>query len=190
VLMAFSIGGEYAKAEAYTFHDIAGLVTVGSSPPNFVTPLAAELEQSSAPDCRKQDRHKLANGSGPPGYALANISIAQKVLFYGPDRDPRDAELLAQGAETSPCGIFTSGQNLLKADLTGVAKINVPVLLTYGQHDGLVGTAGGPYQMRLLTGTKHRRLMIFPGVGHAWFLERQRVKWTDVVVGWLEAHGL
>jgi len=189
-LMAFSIGGEYAKVEAYTFHDIGGLVTVGSSPPNFVTPLAAKLAQSSVPDCRSQDRHKFANGSGPPGYTMANIPIAQKVLFYGPDRDPRDTQLLARGAETSPCGIFSSGLNLLKADRTGLAKINVPVLLTYGQHDGLVGIAGGAYQMRLLTGAKDRHLMIFPGSGHAWFLERQRARWTNMVVGWLETRGL
>ena len=141
-MMAFSIGGEYAKAEAYVFHDINGIVTVGSSPPSFVTPLAAKLAQSSVPDCVKQDRHKNANGTGPPGYSMAATPIAQKVLFY--DKDPRDYAVLAANAEPSPCGIFGSGQQLLKADIKGLPKINVPVLLAYGQHDGLVGTAGGP----------------------------------------------
>lgn len=44
--------------------------------------------------------------------------------------------------------------------------------------------------MHLLTGTKDKTLMILPGAGHAWFLERRRAHWADVIVGWLQARGL
>lgn len=187
-LMAFSIGGEYAKAEIYSFHDASGLILVGSSPPSYSTPLTRQLEASSIPDCRGQLRHKNANETGPPGYAASSIPIAQQVLFY--DRDPRDNAVLATNAEASPCGIFTSGLAELKADAAGLPTINVPVLITYGQHDGLVGTAGGEPQLRQLTGTKDKSLMIFPGAGHAYFLERRAGHWADIIAGWLQARGL
>ena len=74
---------------------------------------------------------------------------------------------------------------------TGLPKIKIPVLLTYGEHDGLVGSAGGRFEFKhQLTGTRDKTLMIFPGAGHAFFIERQHAKWADRIAGWLASRGL
>lgn len=190
-IMAFSIGGEYTTAEVYSFHDVDGLVIVGDSPPKQLLPMAAALQASGYPACKAQNEHKYLNGTGPPGYSMYSTAIAQNVLFYGPNATAVDHTELAQGAETSPCGILTSGLNELKADRAGLPTINIPILFAFGQHDGLVGTAGAEFEIKhILTGSKDRTMMLIPGAGHAWFVERNRQKYLDKVIGWLVARGL
>jgi alpha-beta hydrolase superfamily lysophospholipase len=62
--------------------------------------------------------------------------------------------------------------------------------LALGDHDEVYRTPGPQITFSRFTGSSDRTLMLFPGAGHVFFLERQRATWIRMIAGWLDGHNL
>ena len=114
--------------------------------------------------------------------------VAVKVQWA--EAEPRAERAWIRGLERDPCGLQTSGPTRAVADVTGLPDIKVPVLVAFGERDELIGWLGARVLYDRLSGSRDRKLMLFPGAGHSFFLERRRARWTKQIAGWLEEHDL
>lgn len=186
-IAGFSFGGQYVQAAAYSFPDIDALVVMGWADPFVPSEEGVQFTSGTQLACFNGGEPKFDDGSGPPDYVERPGDLAVKVQWYEPVAPAE--EYWKAHIERDPCGLQTSYGGRFVADMTGLARVHVPVLVADGDHDELVGWLGPRVLFARLTGTPDRTLMLFPGAGHSFFLEKRRAQWTAKIAGWLGKRG-
>lgn len=188
-----SAGAQYAQAATYSplagspSSRIDALIVMGHHDTPVATPEGYLLLSDTA-QCASGGGPKNDDGSGPPHYWLFSRDLAPRVMFYDPD--PRAESEWRRLHERDPCGLISARDEQFNADAQHLDEITVPVLLAYGDHDELFGQPGPQLHEQRFTGSADRKLMLFPGAGHVFFLEKQRDRWIEMIAGWLAGHGL
>ena len=187
-IAGFSFGTQYTQVAAYSFPNVDAVVLMGWGDPFLPSPDGVRFTSASALACFVGGEPKFDDGSGPPGYVKRSGELAVEVQWF--DSEPEAERQWIRSLERDPCGIQTSFGGRLVADLGGLSDIRVPVLVAAGDHDELIGWLAPRVLFNRLTGTGDRTLMLFPGAGHSFFLERQRARWIRQIAGWLGERGL
>jgi pimeloyl-ACP methyl ester carboxylesterase len=187
-IAGFSFGTQYTQVAAYSFGNVDAVVLMGWGDPFMPSLEGVRFTAASALGCFTGGEPKFDDGSGPGGYVKRLGDLAIEVQWF--DSEPQAESQWIRSLERDPCGISTSFPGRLVADLNGLSRIRVPVLVADGDHDELIGWIGPRALFDRLTGTTDRTLMLFPGAGHSFFLERKRARWTTQIAGWLDERGL
>jgi pimeloyl-ACP methyl ester carboxylesterase len=182
-----SFGGQYVQVAAYSFDNIDALVSLGWADPILPSPVGVQFTGSTALTCFLGGERKYDDGSGPNGYVLRPGDLAVGVQWT--DAEPEAEDFWIRSMERDPCGNQTSIPARFVADLSGLSRIKMPVLVVDGTGDELVGWIAPRILFDRLTGTTDKTLMLFPGAGHSFFLERRRAEWTRRISGWLKERG-
>jgi pimeloyl-ACP methyl ester carboxylesterase len=130
-LAGLSAGSYRVLTEAASFGDVDALLPMGGlsfpSPTAFASAIAPAILTCAAGG---EPKH---GDDGPPGYVNVNLAKNQNFLVYNAEPNVRAAALNA--AEYDPCGevntLVTSG--VIDSQLQ--ARITVPVLVVFGDHD-------------------------------------------------------
>jgi pimeloyl-ACP methyl ester carboxylesterase len=182
-----SFGGQYVQVAAYSFPNIDALISLGWADPILPAPVGVQFTSATGLTCFLGGEAKYDDGSGPGGYVLRPGDIAVGVQWT--DAEPKAEDFWIRSMERDPCGNQTSIPARFVADAIGLPRIKIPTLVVDGTGDELVGWIAPHILFSRLTGTDDKTLMLFPGAGHSFFLERRRAEWTRRIAAWLEERG-
>jgi pimeloyl-ACP methyl ester carboxylesterase len=184
VLAGHSVGGAIAELAAHSFDDlgIAGIVSFAWADQGFSD---RTVQQSFDQGSRCLTGGEPSEDGGPGGYA-----------FYGQtEQEFRDnvfasAEPAVVAAATAlrnrdPCG---DAGSLTQAGIVNgrrLERIEVPVLLLFGDRDATFQPGTGERQAAAFSGSPDVTLRTFAGAGHALTLERQAPAVGSALEGWL-----
>jgi pimeloyl-ACP methyl ester carboxylesterase len=184
-LAGHGVGGLIANLEAFSFHDVDGLVAMSYTPQ--VTQQAFEQFYASRVVC-------LAGGEplqqgGPGGYAYIGPTDAEfdERAFYSAVPAVREAATRLRARD--PCGDSASIVDALVQDLKSLSQVKVPVLLVCGAEDSVTPDFACPYLKRRYVGSSDVSLFFVAKAGHALTLERTAPVFRRRVATWLSAHG-
>jgi pimeloyl-ACP methyl ester carboxylesterase len=180
-LAGMSLAGQMIEPAQSRFGNADALVVMGYA--DLITPTAETtigIAQYST-ECLL-GRNKYADNSGPPNYCFYPPDAIVAAAFY--DADQAVLDEVRRVEEGDPRGVESTGRDDPFYD-----SITVPVLLAFGDHDEFYPSPDPESQFLLHTGSADRTLFMFPGAGHAFFLERQHARWIGMISGWLTAHG-
>ena len=178
-LAGHSAGGAITQVEAYSFHDVDGVVVLSYADlrPSLRT-LAALTEAVIT----------CLGGGNPPGHAPFGKRDAdfQALMFH--DADPRVVAAVTAMRNPEPCGDDASLLAAIATDVREVPSITVPVLLLIGDHDAVFPPPALESQRHLFAGSHDVTSVTVPDTGHAVTVERSAGVTRDAVVSWLCAH--
>ena len=164
-----SFGGQYTQVAAYSFRNIDALVTLGWADPILPSPVGVDFTSSTALTCFQGGEPKYDDGSGPTGYVLRPGDLAVGVQWT--DAEPKAETFWKATMERDPCGNQTSIPARFVADVTGLPKIKMPVLVVDGTGDELIGWLSPYVLYQRLSGhlrqdadaAPRRRPLVLPG---------------------------
>jgi pimeloyl-ACP methyl ester carboxylesterase len=139
VIAGLSSSGLIAQIEAYSFHDVAGLIVMAwaeLTDPGFATPETAIAGPPVFVTCAAGGEPKN-DPDGPPGYGYTwygGDADKTAALFFH-HADPAVVGVVKDRIERDPCGDRLSGGQALVADQLFLPTITAPVLLVYGEQD-------------------------------------------------------
>ena len=186
VLAGHDIGGGIAQVEAYSYHDIDGLILLTWADQGF-TPYLLSLIPHANLVC-EQGGERAEGDRGPGGY----------VFFAGPDSDYRanlftntdpaviDAAVALR--HRNPCGYLNSAPPMLASDQAHLGEIHVPVLLIMGAQDPVFTEQGFELQRAHYTGTSDVTSVRMQDAGHFPMLSRIAPEYRALIAGWLTEH--
>jgi pimeloyl-ACP methyl ester carboxylesterase len=120
-----------------------------------------------------------------PGYAyFGRTAVDFQRLFFA-DTDPGVVDAAYAIRPPDPCGEEGSFAQALLANLTGVARIRIPVLLMYGGADALFPQPAQAAQAALYLGTPSLTTASIDGAGHYLPLERGHASAAASLAHWL-----
>jgi pimeloyl-ACP methyl ester carboxylesterase len=185
-LAGHSVGALIANVEAFSFHDVDGLVAIGYTPQ--VTPAAFEQFYASRVVCGTGGQ--LLQPGGPGGYAYIGQTEAEfeRTAFHSVAPDVR--ALTAGLRARDPCGDSASLVDALVQDLKSLSRVTAPVLVVCGREDAVTPSFACPVLKRRYAGSNDVSLAFVPKAGHALTLERTAPAFRRRVEKWLSAHGL
>ncbi|MCZ2402241.1 alpha/beta hydrolase [Paenarthrobacter sp. Z7-10] len=184
VLAGHSYGGQIVQLEAYSFHDIDGLIVI-----SYADRIQSALLKANAAYATKvcAAGGLRVGATGPSGYApFGPPAGAPKALFHS--ADPRVEAAALQLLTIDPCGDVASFAKAVKVDLANVRSIRVPVLVIAGGSDALFPPPAVPNQAALFTGSHSVSTTTLPGSAHAVAFERAHNQLVSSVANWLRQH--
>lgn len=190
-LAGISYSSQYANAAVYSFPaegNVDALILTGYAEPIMPSPVTAAFLGVYASQC-VTGRNKYDDGSGPPHYTKAPANDATTAAMFN-DPDPAAVAEFQRLIEADPCGQAQSAPTRIAVDAAHLHEITVPVLLANGEFDAIYGAPGPQLYFQRFSGSPDRTLMIFPGAGHIFWLEKNRATWIRMMAGWLTAHDL
>ena len=192
VLGAHDVGGAAAEVEAYSYHDINGLMVFTYQDQGY-TPFVLGIAANAGARCAAGG--EPAYPGGPGGYVYYPQLSDWRTLM--PNSDPDVIAGAIASRLRNPCGLIpstatTAGLNFVGASTgtTGLGEIHVPVLLVLGALDPVFTHDGFVQQARYFTGSDDVNAVLMPGTGHFETLDRNAPRFRALVAGWLGARGL
>jgi len=178
-LAGHSAGGAITQVEAYSFHDVDGVVVLSYADLRPSLRTLAALTQAVI---------TCLGGGDPPGYAPFGKRDAdfQALMFH--DADPRVVAAVTAMRNPEPCGDDASLLAAIATDVREVPSITVPVLLLIGDHDAVFPPPALESQRHLFAGSHDVKTVSIPDTGHAVTVERSAGITRDAVVSWLCGH--
>jgi pimeloyl-ACP methyl ester carboxylesterase len=179
-LAGHSAGGAITQIEAYSFHDVDGVMVLSYADLGPSVRTLGALTQAVL---------TCLGGGSPPGHAPFGRSDAdfQALMFH--DADPRVIAAVTAMRNPEPCGDDASLLPAIATDVREVPRIAVPVLLLIGDHDAVFPPPMAlESQRRLFAGSHDVTAVTIPDTGHAVTVERSAGVTRDAVVPWLCGH--
>jgi pimeloyl-ACP methyl ester carboxylesterase len=185
-LAGHSAGGAIAEIEAYSFHDIDGLIVMAY----------ADLGASPAALIQFATTGGVCLGGGQPagpgqpggyGYFGQTPQDFQAAMFH--HADPSVVAAVTALRNRDPCGDINSFPQALVLNPLSVPTIKVPVLLVFGANDALFPPPAGSLQRLLFSGSSDVRSVLLNNTGHAVTVELSAPTLRDDTCAWLAAHG-
>jgi pimeloyl-ACP methyl ester carboxylesterase len=132
VLASHTSSGMIVETEAYSYHDVDGLIVIGWAN-SGVTPPANRWALEGGTSCAQGGRPRRPGG--PPNYFWFGPSNAgsRTILFKYSPTPVAWAALSAR--QVNPCGEIDSAASAIAMDTGRVGEIDVPVLLISGDSD-------------------------------------------------------
>jgi pimeloyl-ACP methyl ester carboxylesterase len=178
VLAGHDIGGEVAAIEAYSYFDIDGLILATFAEQGF-TPYIVERSTIAAfGTCTES----------ADGYVhFISDQEFRTLLFY--NAEPRVVEAADAQRNPNPCGVIRSNPPAILIDNRVCdAKIEVPVLVVFGDDDTLVWTRRGEEEEENnFSGSRDKSTVFIPEAGHFPMFARTAQKFDSTLSAWLSA---
>jgi len=180
VLAGHSAGGGISQVEAYSFHDVDGLMIFSWADSDQSPRVLGDFAQTGG---------VCLTGGKPPGYApLGQTDDEFKSLMF--HRADPAVETAATAMRTpDPCGDDGSIPAAIAVDHQRVPSITLPVLLVMGADDAIFPPPSLDHQKALYTGTGDLTAVGIPDTGHAVTLELSASSTRDTVASWLCTRG-
>jgi pimeloyl-ACP methyl ester carboxylesterase len=196
-----SSGAWTSQAEAYSFHDVDGLIVMSWAEPDTGA-LSLDLlrvalglyrhstEISPFVLCGTGGEAKYGS-DGPSGYVFTaghDPRNGTDVLFSNADPNVIDAAMAL--GERDSCGERLSSPWVFLSNELNLASIDVPVALLYGEQDKFITWPLAASQRRHFTGSPEVTILHFPDTGHVIPLERTASSLLHPALdAWLDGHG-
>jgi pimeloyl-ACP methyl ester carboxylesterase len=178
-----SAGGLTATIEAYTFHDIDGLIDFGWADQTTAA-FAAEEVSDTEKRCAESAAGLYSTPGAPANYTPFGDGAAG-ILFSSASQAVR----AAVPRESDPCGDLLSFGDGITADYTGVSQTTVPVLIIAGATDELFPPPALRIQAERYTSSSKVTYKELPDTGHGFGYEASHLQTVDVVDQWLHELG-
>jgi len=180
-LAGHSSGALVAEIDAYSFHDVDGVVSlawaaVGLTPDTsrrFFTAYQQCLPTARTPD-RPDDGYVSFDGSRED-FLAGGLSAAAS---------PAVVAAVAPLYAAAPCGVMASEPMAILRDLTRISGVDVPVFLVFGAHDVLRQNVER-YPL-LFTGSRDVTSVTLPDSGHFVTIDADAAQARDAVATWLD----
>src|SRR5581483_9298794 len=183
LLAGHSAGGLTATIEAYTFHDIDGLIDFGWAD-QTTSEFTAEEVSDTEKRCAQSAAGLYSTPGAPPNYTPFGDGRAG-ILFGSASAAVR----AAVPREADPCGDLLSFPDGITADYTGVPTTDVPVLIIAGAADELFPPPALEIQAKRYTSSPKVTYKELPDTGHGFGYEASHLQTVDVVDQWLHELG-
>lgn len=187
VLDGHSAEGYAVEDEAYSYHDVDGLI---------LTSFAEQGQSALTFRLFGQAQARCASGgqrsdgtTGPSGYTFLAPDPADYRAGNFYNADPGVIAAAAGLANRDPCGETSSAPAATAADNVNLRTVAVPVLLVSGAQDALFPPSGVRLQRGLFSGSPDVTLRILADTGHYLTLGRTAPEVRGTVSGWLRDHG-
>jgi Lysophospholipase len=173
-----SVGGMIANIEAFTFGDVDGLMNFSWG--DFAASPYAGSEVLDA------SRRCVSGGDpGTPGYAVFAKSTKDTFYFHSATPEVRAA---TPPLSSDPCGQLLSLSAGIAADGLDLSKIDVPVLVMFGDADAVFPPPAATQQALRYSGSPEVRSVNIPGASHYPFIEANHLDAVGAVDTWLDDH--
>lgn len=182
-LAGHSAGGLIATIEAYSFHDINGLIDFGWADGAVSAFLVEEVAYTET-HCA-ESALGLYNYPGAPKNYLPFGNGAAGILFH----TATPAVRAAAPRDADPCGDLLSFPAGITADLVGVSTVKVPVLLIAGGSDELFPPPALKLQASRYLSSPSVTYEQLPDTGHGFNYEASHLQTVAIVNNWLNAFG-
>jgi hypothetical protein len=191
VLGAHDVGGAAAEVEAYSYHDIDGLMVFTYQDQGY-TPFVLGIAADAGARCAAGG--EPAYPGGPGGYVYyAHLSDWPTLM---PNSDPDVIAGAIASRLRDPCGLIPSTATTASLNFAGattgtmgLGEIHVPVLLVLGALDPVFTHDGFNQQARYFTGSRDVTAVLMPGTGHFEMLDRNAPRFRALVGDWLGTRG-
>lgn len=180
-----------AELEAYSYHDIDGLMVFTFQNQGF-TPFVLGIAANASARCAAGG--EPAYPGGPGGYVYyPPVSDWPKLM---PNSDPAVIAGAIASRQRNPCGIVGStGETIFlnsagaTTNTTGLSEIHVPVLLALGALDPVFTHDGFRQEAQHFTGSDDVTAVLLPGTGHFEMHDRNAPRFRALVAQWLARRG-
>ncbi|HYH51733.1 MAG TPA: alpha/beta hydrolase [Acidimicrobiia bacterium] len=174
-----SVGGLVAHIEAYSTHSTDGVINFGWGDHNI-----SEYAFNEYNDLMR--RCFEGGDNGTPGYAAFARTSRDTFYFHSATPEVREAVPAPNPdpcgqARSIPPGIFSSEFNL--------ARIDVPVLVVFGDKDAIFSPEAAEQQASRYVGSPEVTLEMIPNTSHFPILEATLPTTVAAVDKWLSRHG-
>jgi pimeloyl-ACP methyl ester carboxylesterase len=173
-----SVGGLTAHIEAYTFHDVDGLINFAWGDFAISAYTAQEFNDVQA-------RCAEGGDAGSPGYAAFFKNSGERFYFYSATKDVRRA---VPTLNPDPCGQLRSIPPGVAADVANLARIDVPVLAVFGENDDVFPPPAGQQEAARYVGSPDVTLKMIPKASHYPLVEATHLEVVSAVAEWLDKH--
>jgi pimeloyl-ACP methyl ester carboxylesterase len=180
VLAGHSAGGGISQVEAYSFHDVDGLMVFSWADSDQSPQVLRAFAQTGG---------VCLSGGKPPGYAPLGQSDDQFKALMFHRADPAVESAATAMRTPDPCGDDASIPAEIFVDHMQVPSIKLPVLIVIGADDAIFPPPALDHQRALYTGTSDVTAVSVPDTGHAVTLELSAPSTRDTVAAWLCARG-
>jgi pimeloyl-ACP methyl ester carboxylesterase len=177
-LAGSSVGGLTAHIEAYNFGGIDGLINFGWGDHN--------ISQYAFEEYNDLMRRCFEGGDpGTPGYAAFAKNSRDKFYFSSATAEVRAA---VPPPHPDPCGQARSIPPGIFSDEVNLARIDVPVLLVFGDKDAIFSPDAARQQASRYLGSPEVTLQMIPNTSHFPMLEASLPTTVAAVDKWLNRH--
>jgi pimeloyl-ACP methyl ester carboxylesterase len=173
-----SVGGLTAHIEAYSMGGIDGLINFGWGDHN--------ISQYAFNEYNDLMRRCFEGGDkGTPGYAAFAKNSKEKFYFASATPEVRAA---VPAPHPDPCGQARSIPPGIFSDEVNLARIDVPVLLVFGDKDAIFSPDAAKQQASRYLGSPEVTLEMIPNTSHFPMLEATLPTTIAAVDKWLARH--
>lgn len=184
VLAGHDVGGQVAEIEAYSYHDIDGLILATWSDQGF-TPWILERSTVAANDWCTTSPLETPSG-GPTSYVhFVSDQEFRTLLFHRADGRVIDATAALRNA--NPCGIMRSVPIAVELDPAQTGSVTVPLLDVYGADDTLIWSHAGEAQQQDNFGSEDKTTVFIPDAGHFPMFELTAPQFRAAISSWLNS---
>jgi pimeloyl-ACP methyl ester carboxylesterase len=184
VLAGHDVGGQVAEIEAYSYHDINGLILATWADQGF-TPWIIERSAIAANDWCTTSPLEASPGSPTSYVHFASAKEFRTLLFH--NADPRVIARTSRLRNPNPCGIMRSGPIAVQFDPAKTQSVTVPLLDIYGAEDTLVWSHAGEAQQQDNFGSEDKMTVFVPDAGHFPMFERSAPLFRSAIASWLDS---
>jgi pimeloyl-ACP methyl ester carboxylesterase len=184
VLAGHDVGGQVAEIEAYSYHDVDGLMLATWADQGF-TPWILERATIAGADWCTTSPVETPSGEPTSYVHFVSDEEFRTLLFYR--ADPRVIAATSALRNANPCGIMRSGPIAVQLDPAETQSITVPLLDIYGAEDTLVWSRDGEAQQQDNFGSKDKTTVFVPSAGHFPMFERTAPQFRAAISAWLKS---
>lgn len=184
VLAGHDVGGQVAEIEAYSYHDINGLILTTWADQGFTSWILRRAAIAAADWCTTSPL-ETPTGSPTSYVHFASAEEVRTLLFY--NADPRVIAATTARRNPNPCGIMRSGPIAVQFDPATTRSVTVPLLDIYGAKDTLVWSHAGESQQQDNFGSKDKMTIFIPNARHFPMFERSASLFRAAISSWLDA---
>jgi pimeloyl-ACP methyl ester carboxylesterase len=191
VLAGHDIGGGMAEIEAYSYHDIDGLMVFTWQEQGQTPYLLRTVADANA---RCAAGGEPAYEGGPPGYVYFPHLEDWPLLL--PNSEPAVVSGAIASRLRNPCGLVSNSPEAVYFNGApsetgrGLSTIHVPVLLVLGALDPVFTADGFKQQATRFSGSKDLTSVLMENTGHFEMLDRNAAQFRALVAGWLRSRRL
>jgi len=184
VVAGHDVGGQVAEIEAYSYHDIDGLILATWADQGF-TPWIVERSTVAANDWCTTSPLQTPSGSPTSYVHFVSEQEFRTLLFY--NADPSVVAATAAQRNPNPCGIMRSVAIAAQFDPVKTRSVTAPLLDVYGAQDTLVWSHAGEAQQQDNFGSSDKTTVFIPDAGHFPMFERSAPQFRNAISSWLDS---
>jgi hypothetical protein len=181
-LAGHDVGGQVAEIEAYSYHDINGLILATWADQGFTSWIVERSTVAADDWCTTNPLDT------PPGGLTSYVHFVsdqefRTLLFYR--ADPHVVAATDALRNANPCGIMRSVPIAVQFDPAKTASVTVPLLDIYGADDTLIWSHDGEAQQQDNFGSEDKTTVFIPDAEHYPMLELTAPQFRAAIASWL-----